>query len=616
MSLLAPAALALLALAAPLIILYMLRTRRRRVIVPSVMLWGEADTSTSSAVPWQRLPWNWLLLLQLLLLLALVLALARPFMTQESLLGPHTVFVVDTSGSMASSGRFESAIERAVSLASDASDVNLISVVEAGPVARVITAFSSDPGVVRRSLEALTPTGGRDDLEGGIALARGLESPDRPTTMLIFSDGGDPALSSLDEPVWAAEHLLFDRSEANVGISAFALDDTVGAAGLFLEVGNYSDSMQEVTVEVRAGGVVVAAPFFSLEPGARAREWIAVDVEPGMEIVATLRSGRNSGDSLSMDDEATILVSEAPERSVVVLGEGSVFLDALLAAAPGVVVAGDGPPDMVIVDGADYGEITTPVWLIKPETPPEGIEVVGVMQNIAATFQRAGEPLLDNVDLSELVIGEAQLVTSGTWLPIVTAGEDPLILVGDVNGQRAIYFTFDITRSNLPIQVAFPVFGAQILDWLAGSATGEQRPQEAGTPIFFVPPAAAVPLVTRPDGTTVQLAIGATEYADTGVPGIYRVAYRTENGTITSGPLTVRRFVESEAAANSQQIATVVGVTGGEADGFIIREWAPLLLIVILALASLEWWVAHQRPLPNLRLRPRLRRRAGAELAP
>jgi hypothetical protein len=605
MSLLAPAALALAVLVAPLIALYMLRTRRRRVVVPSTMLWGEADTSTSSAVPWQRLRWSWLLLLQLLLLLALVLALARPFMTQRSLLGPHTVFVIDTSGSMASSGRFESAIERAVSLSSDASNINLISVVEAGPLARVVTAFSSDPGIVRRSLEALVPTGGQDDLAGGIALARGLESPDRPTTMLLFSDGGDPELARLDEPIRAAEHLLFDRNEANVGISAFALDSTVGARGLFLEVGNYSDSVQEVTVEVRAAGVVVAAPSFRLEPRARGRRSITVEVEPGMEITGTLTNGGDWNDALALDDEAAILVAEAPERRVVVLGEGSVFLDALLASVPGVVVGGDGPPDMAIVDGSEYGAITTPVWLIKPETPPDGIDVVGVMQNTAVTFQRAGEPILDNVDLSELVIGESQLVTSHTWLPIVQAGEDPLILVGDVGGQRAVYFTFDITRSNLPTQVAFPILGAQIIDWLTGSVAGAKPLQDAGSPILFVPPAAAIPLVARPDGNTVELAAGTTSYTDTGVPGIYRVTYRMDDGTITSGPLAVRRFVESEAAANSREIATIIGVTGGDADGFIIQEWTTFLLIAILTLAALEWWVGHQRPLPWRRARVR-----------
>ena len=51
MSLLAPAALGLLALSVPLVVLYMLRSRRRRVEVPSVALWEAEEQNVSAALP-------------------------------------------------------------------------------------------------------------------------------------------------------------------------------------------------------------------------------------------------------------------------------------------------------------------------------------------------------------------------------------------------------------------------------------------------------------------------------------------------------------------------------------------------------------------------------------
>ena len=75
MNLLAPAALALGALAIPLIVLYMLRSRRQRLEVSSVLLWERADESVTSAVPWRRLEPSPLLLLQLVVLALLVFAL-------------------------------------------------------------------------------------------------------------------------------------------------------------------------------------------------------------------------------------------------------------------------------------------------------------------------------------------------------------------------------------------------------------------------------------------------------------------------------------------------------------------------------------------------------------
>jgi hypothetical protein len=80
MSFLTPLFLLLGLLAVPVIILYMLRLRRREVLVSSTMLWQKLMRDREANAPWQRLRRNLLLFLQLLILAALVLALARPFL--------------------------------------------------------------------------------------------------------------------------------------------------------------------------------------------------------------------------------------------------------------------------------------------------------------------------------------------------------------------------------------------------------------------------------------------------------------------------------------------------------------------------------------------------------
>ena len=129
MSFLIPAAFGLAALAGPLIVLYMLRSRRPRVEVASTMLWEKAEVPVSSAVPWQRLRWTPLLLLQLAVLAAFVVTLARPFYRESTLLGPHTVFVVDTSGSMdsADAPRYTVQLSQVISdLLDDKDELNVI----------------------------------------------------------------------------------------------------------------------------------------------------------------------------------------------------------------------------------------------------------------------------------------------------------------------------------------------------------------------------------------------------------------------------------------------------------------------------------------------------------
>src|SRR5438876_12440119 len=119
MGILIPAALALLALAIPIIIFYMLRLRREELDVSSSLLWRRALQDRTANAPWQRLRRNLLLLLQLLLLLLLVLGLARPFLLTQAVIQGNLVLILDGSASMqtrdAESGesRFEAAKQEA-----------------------------------------------------------------------------------------------------------------------------------------------------------------------------------------------------------------------------------------------------------------------------------------------------------------------------------------------------------------------------------------------------------------------------------------------------------------------------------------------------------------------
>ncbi len=600
MSFLIPAAFGLAALAGPLIVLYMLRSRRQRVEIPSTLLWEQLDLPVSSAVPWQKLRLTPLLILQLLTLAAFVLTLARPFYTQQTLLGPHTVFVFDTSGSMAMAGRLERAKAQAFDLIGDLSEANQVSVVDAGVQPAVLVAFARDPELVGAALDQLVPSGGRADLSGGIRLARGLATPDRPTKVLIFSDGGAAALP--EEPVAGSDFVLFDDIGPNLAITAWSLEpSTEGTTRAFVQVSNYGAEPASIRAEVTVNGLTAGFVDLQASPQGSARETTPIDAGPGDVVEIALVDNQ---DSLPMDDRAALVVGGGPDRSVAIQGNGSPFLTALVGAVPGFTAAGDGPADVIIVDGGELPPIDRPMWLIAPETPPEGITILELVRNAAVTYQRPGEPILDAVDLSEMAVAEAQVVEAHEWLALVRAGDTPLILLGEVNGHRVAYFTFDLTHSNLVVQVGFPILGARILEWLSGGSAGAVSTEPAGTPIGLTAPAATIAQVTMPDGTVRDLTPGAAAFTDTGQPGVYRVQYRTEDGTLLEGPTAVRRFVPEESEGAARIIATTGGALGEEEASTLVREWAPWVIALVLLLMALEWWVGHQRPGWRRRARP------------
>ena len=100
MGLLAPLGLALAGLSIPILILYMLRLRRRDVLVSSTLLWQRLLRDREANAPWQRLRQSLLLFLQLLILALLTLAMTRPFVPAPVVVSGSVVVLLDTSASM------------------------------------------------------------------------------------------------------------------------------------------------------------------------------------------------------------------------------------------------------------------------------------------------------------------------------------------------------------------------------------------------------------------------------------------------------------------------------------------------------------------------------------
>src|ERR1043166_665256 len=102
MNFFSPISLLWLPLIAGLIVLmYILKLRRKDVVVSSTFLWRQVIRDVQANAPFQKLRKNLLLFLQLLAALLLVLALTRPFWRGKGIGGGGGVIVVDTSGSMA-----------------------------------------------------------------------------------------------------------------------------------------------------------------------------------------------------------------------------------------------------------------------------------------------------------------------------------------------------------------------------------------------------------------------------------------------------------------------------------------------------------------------------------
>jgi hypothetical protein len=218
------------------------------------------------------------------------------------------------------------------------------------------------------------------------------------------------------------------------------------------------------------------------------------------------------------------------------------------------------------------------------------------------------------VAFDEVSIFDAARIPLPDWATPVVSGElegenIPLLFRGEVAGRRVAVLAFDLRHSDLPLQVAFPLLCANLVDWLAPGARGSVPQTVApGTSLSFsAPDGKTTAQVTRPDGTQVRVAAQNNQFvfADTDQLGEYRVIFGEDTDAAAREALfTVNLFSPQESslkpADNLPNLAAQVEQAGGGALRAMREWWRPLAFLALGLLVG-EWFVYHRAALSRLR---------------
>lgn len=611
MQLLVPGGLALLLLAVPILLLYMLKLRRKPAQVSSILLWQQILRDRQANTPWQKLKRNLLLFLQLFILAALTMAFARPAVSTPAVASGAVIVLLDGSASMHATdvapNRFEAARRAVGTLIENLPGDSRLTLILVRNTPQTLIAAENDKALLRQALASARPTPTGADWQSAFALAAAAARNASEPVIVIVSDGGLPA-NGLPALPGEVRYVPVGVAQDNLAISALALR----GGQLFAEVSNYSStshtvllSISEITAQETA---LRYARQLEIPPGEQRNITLENIVSSGGIYQAQITSpqGTTSPDALQLDDTAFAIDRETATRRVLLVSKGNLYLEQLLAALPGIrpfrALSDELPAerfDLYLFDGIYPAQLPSGALLfVNP--PPNPLFAPGSPFQPAEMRLRE-HPLTRYVDWRNVHILQANAATLPTWAEtLIEADGRPLVFAGETEGRRIAALMFDLRQSDLPLQVAYPILFSNLINYLVPPASFDAsqslRPGESLT--LVPPPGTQQVVISSPSGQLHPLlANNATlTFTATEETGYYAVNFVAQD-TNRVEYFAVNLFDPDESdirPRSSLQIGqTVIQPSAAQRTG--LRELWPWLVGLALLVLLLEWMVYHRR---------------------
>jgi hypothetical protein len=483
MQLINPIALLLLGLIPILILIHSLKPKPRQIEVTNLFLWQEALRERRGGIRMQSFPRNLPLLLQILAVILASVALAKPVWTYTSQIGGDVILVVDSSASMktrAASGiRFDQAKKEALKLVDELSGESRMLIIEASGKPILQSAFSNDKAHLKGVIEGIQPSDMPGRLDKALYLALSFIDPEQDDWAYIITDGAGTDFEELVSTHKRIKPVLISGGDKNIGITRFEFRrelDFEDRYEILLEVKNFNPHPVLCPIHVTLEEKRIAKKTVGL----RAFEKKLLILPYSGLITGTAQVTIELDDDFPIDNNAYNVMSASKEIWILLVTKGNYFLEKLLEAYPNFMINSvneiipsswgeqTSRHDIVILDrisppSTERGNFL----LIDSFSPSIPIAEVGKIDDVEVLDWDRKNPLMANLDLSGLTIEAATLVRADKTLkPLLESPENGLMYTYEKSGLRAVFLGFDLTRSDLPLRVAFPVMMSNIVQWL------------------------------------------------------------------------------------------------------------------------------------------------------
>jgi hypothetical protein len=453
-----PSFLFLLFLEAIIIILYLIKPKRLRIKVPSLILWEKTIEEKNLGRWFKKLPKNLLLLFQLLILFFLVLSLSKPILSLPSIGSKPTIIILDSSASMASKDILPSRFQKAKS--------EIINLIKRNPSPIKMIIAKDKPEVIlnknereiEKELEREKVFLGEGNLEESIRKAESL-SKGIPHEIHIFTDGSDPISIPKDTTNRYFLHII-GRESFNIGIldgRIFPKNENVYE--IFLKIGNFSQKPQEFNLRIMQDNNKLKEEKIRIEP-----KEIKVVKSEIPKVTGKIVGEIDEKDFLEEDNKAFFYIPIfSPKVLLVTLGNP--FLEKALRSIPNLKL--DIRKDFINIDLKNYNfyifdglipyaDISGNFLFIGgyPGINPQNIEKIGKVKILSWE----DHPITRFLQLYGISIDNAYTFKDENLKPLIYSDKGPVAYIYEKDNSKGIVLSFDLLSSSFIYSDSFPIF--------------------------------------------------------------------------------------------------------------------------------------------------------------
>lgn len=592
-----------------LVAMHLLRPRAKEASVSSLYLWKRSVSFQKRRRRSHQLRML-VLMLQLMLVAACALVAAVPTLMLPVSVSSRIV-ILDASASMNAayneqSTRFEHAASLIVQQMRQQGIGIETTVLTAAPEITVLAEKAVSAAEVERALQHAVCGWEEDSFDSALAYAQKLLRKGDHAEVVLYTDADYPASENLiihnvaPQPSWNAAITDASIQRARQGTSVSTTVVSYGAdAELTLAL--YVDEALHSALEISC----TADEAFPAQ-------WSLPDITDYDSIRICIVEAQ---DALAADNVWRFTDSSSERIQALLTGSPSIYMTEALRAfdrvelqtmerLPEVLPEGF---DLYVLEGDAPSVIPeqAAVWLIDPPDQTEALSAMGLAWGerlqgtrltLADSAASTAPELQERLGGAPFAVQQFREITAvGLFEPVLNCGYYPVVLAGQAeSGARRILMSFDLRRSNLPLQSAFIYLLDNMLRYTSPSMLSRHSYTTSDTVQAAILPTCEKAMLILPDGSSRILSLsGSSIDLELTQPGAYTLVQQCAQKLRKDGFFVTVPDRERQTAQTVREEALAVNqATANTAEAIPLN---PHMLLVMLAmiLLVLESGVYH-----------------------